>query len=176
MAKLIPLHGKHGEGKFAIVDDENYENFSRWAWHLRLCKSTFYVYRSFEGKRIHMHNEVIAVPEGMLPDHINRNTLDNRRSNFRLATPTQNIANREKSRTAKVSRYKGVLLYDKQRRIWQARIMTNGKALHLGLYTKEEAAAIAWNKKAIELYGEYACLNPVNHDSVDPEQFRVRRK
>lgn len=176
MSKLIPLHGKHGEGKFAIVDDEDFGYLSQFQWILRPCGKTSYAYRRFQGKQISLHCELLGLPKGMLVDHKNHDTLDNRRSNLRAATPAQSIANRRRSSTAKVAQYKG-LVYNKPGQSWRARIMYNGKLINLGLYREQVFAAIAYNKKALELYGEFACLNsiPEEYANIDPEQVRIRR-
>jgi hypothetical protein len=92
-------------------------------------------------------------------DHINNDPTDNRIVNLREVTTQQNTWN-AKAKTG-TSRYKGVTW----RRIrWGARIRKDGVLYDLGLYDNEEDAALAYNRKAIELFGNFAGLNPVLDD------------
>jgi len=93
-------------------------------------------------------------------DHINRNTLDNRRANLRIVTPAQSAMNTgPKSKR----RYKGMTFaYGK----WQAKIRVDGKVISLGAYATEVEAARAYNEAAKRLHGEFAWLNPIP-DKVD---------
>ena len=112
------------------------------------------------GKKFHklLHCAVMDPPEGMTVDHINRDNLDNRRNNLRLCTATENSRNRGVNENKKHSKYKGVCKNYRGGR-WKARI-TKDKVLHrLGTYDTAEAAAKAYNEKALELFGEFACLN-----------------
>ena len=90
-------------------------------------------------------------------DHINGNRLDNRKENLRLATPQQNQMNRKSHRNS-TSKYKGVS-WDKSRNKWRALIMIDNKYKHIGRYQDEREAALAYDKAARELFGEYAHLN-----------------
>jgi hypothetical protein len=91
-------------------------------------------------------------------DHINGIRDDNRLSNLRLATRSQNLANKSSQRGSS-SRFKGVSL-DKRTGKWDARIGYGvGKNLHLGLFNVEEEAALAYNRAAYLLHGEFAKLN-----------------
>ena len=98
----------------------------------------------------------------MYTDHINNNGLDNRKENLREATSSQNAANsRSKNNT---SRYKGVRKLPDIKsgsRQWQARVKHNYREIHVGCFHTEEEAALAYNEKAVELWGEHAHLNKV---------------
>lgn len=87
-----------------------------------------------------------------LADHINGNSLDNRRCNLRLATTSQNNANRGKHRNNR-SGFKGVFRNGKK---WRAVISTNGKAVHIGTFDTPEEAHEAYKIRAIQLFGEFA--------------------
>jgi len=86
--RKIPLT----QGKFAIVDPEDYERLAKYKWHLARSPTGLYATRwqrfasKNTRKRIWMHREVISVPKNMVCDHINHNGLDNRRANLRAAT------------------------------------------------------------------------------------------
>jgi hypothetical protein len=103
-------------------------------------------------------------PADLEVDHINHNGLDNRRSNLRLATPSQNNANQRPRQDARLtSKYKGVY-YDKSRGRWAATIHVDGRTRGLGRYDTEDAAAAAYDHAAAEVWGEFALLNqPAGH-------------
>jgi hypothetical protein len=90
-------------------------------------------------------------------DHINHDTLDNRRANLRIATRTQNLANSRKQDRAS-SRYKGVV---RAARGWQAYLTNNRKRQYLGYFDTEEEAALAYNWAAVAAWGEFARLNVI---------------
>lgn len=90
-------------------------------------------------------------------DHGNRDKLDNRRANLRIATPEQNGANRTKFRSGEFSSaYKGVCRY---RGRWQAVIRVDGRLRRLGFFDDEGEAARAYDQAALDAWGPYACLN-----------------
>ena len=99
----------------------------------------------------------MEAPDHLFVDHIDHNGLNNRRSNLRLCTTAQNARN-VFSYKGSTSKYKGVCWY-KEGRKWAAKIKLNNKAYHLGLFEDETEAAIAYDKKARELHGEFGCLN-----------------
>lgn len=89
-------------------------------------------------------------------DHIDGNRKNNSVNNLRLATPFQNSANSRKTKSDTISQYKGV---SKNSRKWRAYIHNDYKTIHLGYYETELEAALAYDVKAIELFGQFACLN-----------------
>lgn len=102
--------------------------------------------------RLLMH----PVPAGMTVDHVNRNPLDNRRSNLRLASLAQQARNRAVVNPD--SGYKGVC-WRKQKKRWQAKIKVNGKQVWSHMADTPRLAAIAYDEKALELHGEFAVTN-----------------
>lgn len=143
MVKEIPLT----QGKIAIVDDEDYERLLQWKWHYH---KEGYALNSAIGL---MHRMIINVPEGMLPDHINGNGLDNRKENLRVVTPAQNTWNTKKASGTR-SQHKGVS-WHKRKGLWQAQIMKEGYAFHLGYFKDEIDAAQAYIETKKMLHGEY---------------------
>lgn len=146
----IPL----SRGKVAIVDADDYEWLAQWKW----CVSSWgYAIRSTGGKpsQIRMHRQIMDAPPDIQVDHINGNRLDNRRSNLRLATSSQQKMNR---RPTAASGYKGVR-WHKQGKKWHARIKVDGKEVSLGLFDTAEDAARARDKASIVHHGPYARLN-----------------
>lgn len=111
-------------------------------------------------KLVSMHALIMGhdVSTGMDIDHINGNGLDNRRRNLRSATRTQTNANRGKYRNNSTG-YKGVYYYPNRETPYWAYITCDRKRKSLGYYATAEEAALAYNKAAKELFGEYAHLN-----------------
>lgn len=101
--------------------------------------------------------------KGLVVDHIDhdgiRTGLDNRKDNLREVTPSQNGQNRRSNKNSS-SQYKGVS-WDKREKKWQAQIFHKGKKTHIGVFICEHQAALAYNEKATELWGENALLNEV---------------
>jgi HNH endonuclease len=158
--KLIALHNKDGEVvAYTRVDDADYTSLSRHKWHLT---SEGYVGRNApmvnreRGATIRMHREVLGFPDSSV-DHKNGDTLDNQRHNLRACSKRDNNRNSRKTRSSTTSRYKGVVLRSDTGK-WQAYI-EDGRQISLGYHTVEEDAARAYDRKAIELFGEFARTN-----------------
>jgi hypothetical protein len=105
-----------------------------------------------------MHRLVLGVLPGQLVDHIDGNTLDNRRTNLRVATARQNAMNR---RAVGRVPYSGVRREGGQ---FVAFISPNRLQICLGRFKTAEQAAAAYNAAAQRCYGEYARLNPFAAD------------
>lgn len=106
-----------------------------------------------------LHREIMGVYDSRIVDHINGNRNDNRKCNLRVVDTYQSSWNTSAQKNS-TSKYKGVS-WDKDRKKWLARIYHLGKTYHIGRYNTENDAAIAYNNKARELFGEYARLNCV---------------
>lgn len=148
------------QGKFAIVDDEDFDKLNKYKWCIN---SNNYALRRAsgkdgDGKIIYMHRVIIGETNGLLVDHINRDKTDNRKSNLRLANKSQNCMNRSSSNHT--SSYKGVGFH-KQSGKWRSFIFLENKYVHLGLFENEKDAAITYNKSAEKLFKEFAYLNEV---------------
>ncbi len=105
-----------------------------------------------------LHRAIFLLHHGWLPklvDHINQNKADCRIENLRAASASQNTAYKPKFRTGH-SKYKGV---SKKRNKWQATIVKDYKHIHLGNFECQLVAAFAYDKKAKEIYGEFAWTN-----------------
>lgn len=155
--KLIPLsHGCH-----AKVDDADYDWLMQWKWSCSVIKGNHRATRTDRSqvipKMIYMSVAIIAPSPGYYVDHANRDTLDNRRSNLRQCTNSQNNANTRKRTTRK---YRGVY-WNEKRGKYYADIRVNGKTIHLGGFVNADDAALAYNRAAVEIHGEFASLNEV---------------
>jgi len=157
--KQIPLT----QAKIAIVDDSDYELVSRYKWFaVKNSRSeNYYAVRRIDsnGKQttVLMSRFILGLEAGdkREADHIYHHTLDNRRSNLRIVSHAENQHN-QKLRMNMTSLFKGVC---HQRNKWRAYIVVDGKQIHLGLFEVEIDAAMAYDQKAIELFGDFACLN-----------------
>jgi len=155
--KKIELHGKYGTGKFALVDDEDFEKLNQYKWHVYKIG---YIYARVSKKYTYMHRLIMDARKGMEVDHINHDKLDNQKSNLRICTRQQNEHNQKPQKNGS-SQYKGVCFH-KSRNKWQAMIRFNGIKQYIGCYPTEAEAAHAYNLKATELFGEFAFLNEIN--------------
>lgn len=155
--KRIPLT----QGKYAIVDDDDYEELKQYKWYAHKKSGKYYAARNIKQndqfKKVFMHRVIMGVLPNIHIDHINGNGLDNRKCNLRICDASQNAAN-QKPQVNKSSKYKGVRWYSPLKK-WRAQIWHNNKSIHLGYYQDEAKAAQAYNKKAAELFGKFARLN-----------------
>jgi hypothetical protein len=138
-------------GKNVKMDDEDYLSFKKHSW--RNCKG----YAITGVKGIQMHRLVLKAKSGQEVDHINGNPLDNRKSNLRFCTRSQNNMNAKK-RNKCTSKYKGVDYRKEERgrnKKWRARIGST----FIGYFYDEISAAKAYNIKAKEIFNNYARLN-----------------
>ena len=150
------------KGQVAIVDEED-ADLALLNWY---CANGYAVRRTPGDSRKfeRMHRVILErklgrkLRPGEEVDHINGDKTDNRRENLRLATNAQNCANQGKPKGTYSSEYKGVH-WNKQNKKWRARIMVDGKLIHLGYFTDEMDAASAYDEAAMEYFGEFAKLN-----------------
>ncbi len=150
--RYIPLT----KGLFAIVDAADYERVRQYTWCASCSGNRVYAYRKDRGKTVRMHQFIMNPPKGMVVDHIDGNGLNNRESNLRVCTQHQNLFNSRP--IVKSSRFKGVHLYKRTGK-WRAGIRHCGRDIHIGTFDDEIEAAKAYDRKARELFGEYAYLN-----------------
>ena len=149
---------KLSQGKFALIDDEDFYRVSKHKWSAgKYARDTWYAKTMINGKFVQMHRFILNPSDDQLTDHKNHNGLDNRRRNIRVCETWQNQANRIK-RSKASSRFKGVH-WQTARKVWIAKIKRNGIAKHLGNFHDEIEAAIAYNKAAIIIFGDFAYLN-----------------
>ncbi len=150
-----------GEGEWTILDRQDYYRLGNLKWTISGNSKKFYATRFLKiapgkTKTLRLHREIMNAPKGLLVDHINSDTLDNRRANLRLATHSQNTCNsRIKSKGS--SKFRGVQF--RKNRGWVAVTYKNKKMIWLGTFDSEIDAARAYDKAALEYHKEFARLN-----------------
>lgn len=152
-----------------LIDDQCYKILSLYRWYVITTGVNSYVICSYwdkENKLIRMHRFIMEYSLGrkLLSnehiDHINGNGLDNRISNLRIVTQSQNCMNRGKRKGCSLQ-YKGVY-FDKCHKKWRSQIRINGKLNFLGYFGSEKKAACVYNIVAFEKFGKFAKLNTVD--------------
>lgn len=154
--KIIKLAKEKGE---VLVDDKDFEWLSKFKWRIFSTNYNHYAESTINNKNIKMHRLILNAPNGMVVDHKNGKGLDNRRSNIRLATTTQNLANIQKINSK--CGLKGVTYNDKgnRKKCWIARISINNKQKTIGTFLTKEEAGRAYDKEAKKIWGEFAYTN-----------------
>jgi hypothetical protein len=148
-----------------LVDDHDYGYLNQWKWHAVTNErgKIYYATRTARKrdnrnlKRIRMHREILNPPDNTQVDHIDENGLNNQRYNLRVCTNQQNQMNRGPVPNT-ISKYKGVTWYRPTEK-WKAQIKIDSKNYHLGYFHSETDAAMAYDKRAIEVFGNFAYLN-----------------
>lgn len=151
-------------GLVAMVDDSDYEVISAYHWYF----NGKYVVRNIWVKPNkyttgYLHRMIMAPSDGLQVDHVNRNTLDNRRCNLRIVTASQNQMNRPVQK----NNYSGIKGVFRKRTVvrgreyvyWAAYIHKDKTSMYLGLFKTKELAGDAYNEAAKRLHGEFACIN-----------------
>ena len=146
------------QGKFALVDDDDFEKLSRLKWWAHKQPNSFYAGRMVtleNGKRttLMMHHAIIGkAPSGMEVDHIDGNGLNNQKGNLRFVTRRQNMQNAINHRTKRTSKYPGTS-FDSRRGKWKAYIKIDGIHKDIGRFGSEDEAFAAY-RAAVEAIGE----------------------
>jgi hypothetical protein len=176
--KEVILGGKYGKGKVALVDDEDYDRIIKYSWYIAYtgidCRK-FYVRRgTWNGKRHsigYLHREVMNITGKVLIDHIDGDTLNNQKSNLRIATYAENSANQIKKISA-TSKYLGVSKrqyfnnFKKEYIITWSAVCVNGNKRYYKSFRTEIEAALQYNEFAKELHGEFASLNIIREQEI----------
>jgi hypothetical protein len=160
-----PKHGDH----VSLIDREDlprFNAFDNWCIHKR-PETTYYLmtkigydYTGFQSNIV-AHRLAMSFPI-LNVDHINGDGLDNRKCNLREVSHAQNMWNR-KITTKAETMFKGVHFIKKAiKNPWIGLIRHNNKNIYLGVFKTDIEAALAYNKKALELFGEYARINEIN--------------
>ena len=152
-------------GEVCFVDDLDYEFLSQWHWVRVRSKSNLYAGRTVRTGRgfgkLLMHRLLTGAIKGQQVDHIDRNTLNNCRTNLRLCKQSENNANSVGCPSQrKYSSYKGVGMWNHDGyAFWTARVKKGGKYIHRSYHKTEKEAALAYDSAAREAFGNFARLN-----------------
>lgn len=147
-----------------LVDEEDahlFENRTIRVWTSKRHNSVYaFLFDPKTKELTRLHRLIMQPKVHEVVDHINGNALDNRKQNLRITTQRGNNKNAAKRRNAKTSKYKGVHFSKVYKnKPWIAQIQVDGKKQGLGYYVTEREAAEAYNRAAIQFFGEYAKLN-----------------
>jgi hypothetical protein len=152
------------QGQNAIVDTADFKWLNQWKWFARWSKFTksFYAIRNRSRTEIgtptvYMAREILNCKSGEKADHKDRNTLNHRRNNLRIATSSQNKTN-QGIYSNNTSGLKGIS-WHKQCGMWRVDISWKGKRYYLGLFSSRKKGSKARDEMAKKLHGEFASLN-----------------
>lgn len=152
------------QNKKTKVDNSDYERLNKYKWHAEKQGGKYWYagrriyYKNGKNKGLYLARIIMNPPKGMIVDHINGNTLDNRRKNLRIITRQQNTWN-QKIRITNTSGYRGVS-WDKKNKKWKAFVAKT----YYGLYENKWAAALIHNIWAKERYGKFVKLNKIKYE------------
>ena len=151
MSTTIPLT----LGYVATIDEDDSPCLESYKWSASKTPSGCYARSVKRGRRIYMHRLIMGVLDDLRVevDHINGNTMDNRKANLRVCFPQQNDYNR-KTYSSNTSGFKGVT-WSKEKGIWVSRINVNGRRIHLGYFNNPEAAYHAYRDAASHHFGKF---------------------
>lgn len=166
------------QGKFAIVDQNDFDELNQYKWHFAGGYARRNV-RLSNGSRkiIFMHRVIAQTPYNLFTDHINGDTLDNRKCNLRNVTKSQNNKNARKRSNA-TSKFKGVSYFKRKRDSigkWVTKIQVDGELKKVGYFNSEIKAALAYNERAKNDHKKYAVLNEVDLMNFYEYQLKASR-
>jgi len=184
--RRIRINSKKYGTKYLIIDNSDYPTLIHYTWTLQKGKRDTFYARAFldtEQKiQVRVHRFLMNPKKHERIDHINLNGLDNRRSNLRIVTNSQNLMNSRKP-IVNTTGFKGVT-YRKRKKLYCARIVKNGKCVGSVMFRDVLQAAQKYNEMAIHHFGEYARINKFTKEQeralkkgiINPLRLRINNK
>lgn len=156
-------------GAVVLLDDEDFEVVSRFSWRLgkrRYVGRSKHIPNSRKSTTVSMHRLIMGLEHGdpRVVDHVDGNPLNNQKANLRIATVTENARNINRKRS-NTSGYKGVC-WNKDVRKWQSNIRSDGRRIHLGLFSTPEEAYAAYCEAALKYHGKFANFGDVSRTAL----------
>lgn len=150
------------QGKYVLVDDEDYEYLNQWSWYYGAGrKGNGYAVRTIgmgkDKRMLYMHRVIMGNPKNQQVDHRDINHMNNQKYNLRISTNAQNNQNKNKPKN-NTSGLKGAYWHTQVKR-WMSRIQVNGQDVYIGLFDTKEEAAYIYDQFALQLHGEFARTN-----------------
>ena len=146
------------QDQIAIIDIEDFNLVKDYSWYFHKGYARTSFRKNNRKVHIYMHRLINKTLKGFETDHINKNRLDNRKINLRTVTLTQNHWNSE--RKLGISGFRGIY-WEESRSKWMACISSNNKNILIGRFNTRLDAILAYNKRVLELRGNFAILNPI---------------
>jgi hypothetical protein len=147
-----------------IIDNNVLQWILGKCWYATFSHGHWYAASRRRDKILLLHRIIVGAKLGETVDHINMDTLDNRKRNLRCCSFGENNCNRPGFRKS-TSKFKGVSWHRRGQK-WQVHIEKDGKSHYLGLFVSEKDAAIAYNKAAIRIHRQFAYLNEIGGQNV----------
>ncbi len=143
------------------MDDEDFDELSKYRWDAHKERFVWYATRYQkngvrEYTRVRMHRQIMGAVSEQI-DHKDGDGLNNQKRNLRFCTNSQNLMN-SRTRKDNSSGFKGVTYHRKNKK-WRTQLHLDGKSISAGCHATKEQAAMAYNRKAAELFGDFARLN-----------------
>lgn len=149
--------------QIALVDDEDYEDLSKYRWQARPWKYGWYASRRCKDGCVYMHRQIMNATQKELIDHEDTNGLNNQKWNLRKATRKDNGGNRStKVQTITNLKGVGIKVFAKGNIMYRAYIHINKKYKHLGYFDRAKDAAKAYDQAAMTYFGNFAKQNMVS--------------
>lgn len=142
-------------GQIALIDKEDFDKIKNYGWyaHFKKSNNTFYAMTEINTKGVQMSRLILNAHNDVQVDHKDHNTLNNRKSNLRLCTPSQNSQNKKMQSNNSIG-YKGVYV-DKRTGRYRACIRINKKLKHLGYYSTAQEAYKVYKTIAEKIHGDF---------------------
>lgn len=146
--KFLEINSKTFGILIVKLDNDDYDSFKNYSFNVSKSGNFLYVRVNINGKKSYLHRLITNAKNGVVVDHKNRDTLDNRKSNLQVCTHQENLRNQKRKENK--SGHTGVC-WNKNAKKWTAQIKHNYKKIHLGVFENLNDAVIA-RKNAEKLY------------------------